>query len=166
MKKLVILAMARSKKDAKEKIEDLSLTFAEHLSNLIFFDSKENAKHWRNELSAILYRVWVFSKVRGAKGVTKLSQAEAMDYLYETIWLGNLNDKKETLQGMYRFSCEHNRKLKPTLDLKKLSDNDVHMLLKGIETLYQSLVSQVLGKEFSRLVAEDEVKKFVKHMPF
>ena len=145
--------MARSKKESKEKIQDMSLTFAEHLSYLIFFDSKENSKHWRNELSALLFKIWGYTRVRDSKGVTVLTHSEIMDYLYDTTWLGSV----DTVTHMYRFSVSHNKKLKPLISNVDLSARSDY-IMKEVLNMYSEIITLLLSKEFTRSSAEIQLK--------
>lgn len=138
-------AMAHSKQDAKTRIGDLAFSLADHLMYLIFFDSKENNKHWRNEVSAMLHRVFILTKIRGSKGVVHLTHDELMSYLYSSIWEGF---EEDTLRAIHDSALHHNKKLKPCIELYDSSISE-KKFMHELKKMYSGLISIVLLKDFT-----------------
>ena len=150
------LAMVNSKKDAKDRIEHLSLTIAEHIAYIVFFHSKDNEKHWRKEISARFYTIWGLKKVRTSKGVINLTEKELEDFIYDTIWMG---DSVRTLEDFYRMSVAHNKKLKASFTKDELEGLEFRLVVL-IHDLYKDMIKSVLGNTFTRVEIEDLLKVF------
>ena len=156
--KTLEIAMAKSKAEAKEKIEDLALTCAMHIAYITFFDDAKLQKKWRNEISGYMYRVWGWSLVRTKKCIQTLSASDVEDYLYETLWMG---DKVDRLEHFYLHAVDHNKKLKPSVKLKNLSQAEKEKIAVRIHKLYVDLISDMLSKTYVRSSSERLIQQYM-----
>lgn len=148
MKMYKALSMSKSRSDAKEHIEDLALTTALHITHLFFFNSTENSKHWKNEVSSYLQKCWGYRNIKGGK---KLSISDMSDFLYTTSW------ESKDIDGFFNLSVvDHNKDTIPSLSLKEAKKLKI---LKRIELLYIALVNLICSKSFSRFLSEQIIQE-------
>ena len=72
-----------------------------------------------------------------------------------------MGDKVDRLEHFYLHAVDHNKKLKPSVKLKNLSQAEKEKIAVRIHKLYVDLISDMLSKTYVRSSSERLIQQYM-----